>query len=86
MLWQGSDPSHMLGKTRGADFAMQRFVLALLFVTLAATAVAYLVGRFSRANNTAVERDAALTGSTMQRISFFLLLCLMVYAVMSGAS
>lgn len=66
---------------------MQRLVLAVLFVTLATSIVAYLAGRVSGSRaGRAASTDAATTGDTMQRTSFFLLMCLMIYVFMNGAS
>lgn len=76
----------MLTAKRGSEFAMQRLVLAVLFVTLAAAIVAYLAGRFSRSRGGRLASDAASTGTAMQRMSFFLLMCLMIYVFMNGAS
>ena len=65
---------------------MQRLALAVLFVTLAIAVVAYLAGRFSRARDSRAVSDAVSTGDAMQRVSFFLLMCLMIYVTMNGAS
>lgn len=65
---------------------MQRLALAVLFVTLATAFVAYLAGRFARFRDHAGSRDAFNTGDVMQRISFFLLMALMIYVFMNGAS
>ena len=65
---------------------MQRLVLAVLFVTLATAIVAYLAGRLSRPRESATAPRAVATGDTMQRISFFLLICLMIYVAMNGAA
>lgn len=65
---------------------MQRLALAVLFVTLVTAIVAYLVGRFSRSRGDRVVSGDLSTGDSMQRISFFLLMCLMIYVAMNGAS
>lgn len=65
---------------------MQRLVLAVLFVALAAAAVAFLLRIFFRAAKRAGKADVFETESAMQKIAFFLLLCLMGYVSLSGAS
>ncbi len=65
---------------------MQRLALAVLFVTLATALVAYLAGRFARLRDHDASRDAFGTGDAMQRVSFFLLMALMIYVFMNGAS
>lgn len=65
---------------------MQRLLLVFLLVTLLATAIAYLAGRFSRQSQERGGSDLVTTGGRMQRISFFLLLCLMMYVSVSGLS
>lgn len=65
---------------------MQRLVLAVLLVALAAAVVAFAASRIARAVNPP-EGTAVVGGrSSMQKIAFFLLLCLMIYVSMSGAS
>lgn len=76
----------MLTATKGTDLTMQRLVLAVLFVTLAVAFVAYVAGRFSRRDDASAAGSAVATGGTMQKVSFFLLLCLMIYVAMNGAS
>lgn len=65
---------------------MQRLLLAFLFVTFLAAAIAYLVGRFSRQTQDRGQSHVVTTGGGMQRISFFLLICLMMYVSVSGLS
>jgi hypothetical protein len=65
---------------------MQRLVLAVLFIALAAAAVAFAARQVSRLVNGPAVTDAVATGGAMQRISFILLMFLMVYVIMSGAS
>lgn len=65
---------------------MQRLVLAVLFLALAAGAVAFLLRSLSRVVKRSGDLDAIDAEGSMPRLSFFLLLCLMVYVSLSGAS
>ncbi len=65
---------------------MQRLVLAALFVA-AVVAVGAIVARgASRLLQGTSDASTETSGDTMQRVAFFLLLALMVYAILSGAS
>ena len=65
---------------------MQRLVLAALFVA-AVVAVGAIVARgASRLLQGTGEAPTETSGDAMQRVAFFLLLALMVYAILSGAS
>lgn len=65
---------------------MLRFLLVILVLALAAGAIAIfiraVVGAFEKSGGT----ELVSTGSTMQKVSFFLLICLMAYVSMSGMS
>ncbi|NND41823.1 MAG: hypothetical protein HKO04_07075 [Silicimonas sp.] len=65
---------------------MQRLVLAVVLVAVAAAAVGFVISRVSRAFDGPDENGAVETRNPMQKISFFLLLCLILYVAMSGAS
>lgn len=65
---------------------MQRLFLAILFLALVAGAVAVLIRWVAQVFEKSGGTELVSTGSAMQRISFFLLLCLMIYVSMSGAS
>ncbi len=65
---------------------MQRLVLAILLVALAAGVVALLLRSFSRVYRRAGDLDAIDAEGEMPKISFFLLLCLIMYVSLNGAS
>lgn len=65
---------------------MQRFVLAFVIVAAAAAAVGIVISRVARAFDASGASEAAAARTPMQKVSFFLLLCLIVYVAMSGAS
>ena len=65
---------------------MQRIVLAALFVA-AIVAIGAIVARgLARYFEAAGPVPAQKSGNNMQKVAFFLLLVLMGYAIMSGAS
>lgn len=65
---------------------MQRIVLAAVFV-VAVIAIGAMVARgMARYFEAADNAPAQKTGDSMQKVAFFLLLVLMGYAIMSGAS
>ena len=65
---------------------MQRIFLALLFATafaaLTAIALRSILGAYQRHGGVA----SLTTGGAMQKAAFFLLLCLILYVSVSGAS
>lgn len=65
---------------------MARFVFAFLLLTLVVATIGYLAGRFSRTAREQADAGIVASGGGMQRISFFLLLCLMTYVSVSGLS
>ncbi|NNL35396.1 MAG: hypothetical protein HKP29_09200 [Silicimonas sp.] len=65
---------------------MQRLVLAVVLVAVAAAAVGFVISRVARAFDGPDENRAVEARNPMQKISFFLLLCLILYVAMSGAS
>ena len=65
---------------------MQRIVLVAVFVA-AVIAIGAMLARFAaKYFEHASDAPAQRTGDTMQKVAFFLLLVLMGYAIMSGAS
>lgn len=64
---------------------MQRFVLALVFAAAIAAVVAFVLSRASRAVQQGDLSGAITRRTSMQKVSFFLLICLMVYVSLSGA-
>lgn len=65
---------------------MQRLALALLFVSIAITLIAFLTRRLTRRVENSGGLSAMTTGGMMQKLAFFMLLCLIVYVSVSGAS
>ena len=72
--------------TREALETMQRVVLAVVFVVVVIAIGAILVRGMSRLFQTVGPDMDQNSGGAMQRIAFFLLLAVMVYAIMSGAT
>ncbi len=64
---------------------MQRLALAILAVSVAITLIAFLVRGVTRRVEQRGGLSAVTTGGMMQRIAFFMLLCLIVYVSVSGA-
>lgn len=64
---------------------MQRFVLAFIFLALIAAGMAYLFRRLARSIERSDLSGGGITGGSMQKMSFFLLICLMVYVSLNGA-
>lgn len=64
---------------------MARLVIAFLLLVIAASLVAIVLAIVSRAVQRAGDGVSQSPGASLQKISFFLLLCLMVYVSMSGA-
>jgi hypothetical protein len=68
---------------------MQRFVLAVLVLAIAFALIIVVlrgIARFFDAEQIDGQGGARVKEGAMQKISFFLLLILMVYVAMSGAS
>lgn len=65
---------------------MQRIVLAAVFVAAIVAIGAMLARGASRMLNNSGDASTQTTGDSMQKVAFFLLLALMGYAIMTGAS
>ncbi len=65
---------------------MQRFALALIAAVIVVGLTVTLLRAAARGVERAVESGTVATGSTMQKAAFFLLLCLIFYVSLSGAS
>ena len=65
---------------------MQRLALAILVAVIAATAIALLMRSAARAFERSGGVSGITTGGMMQKVAFFLLLCLIIYVSVSGAS
>ena len=65
---------------------MQRLVLAIVLVAVAAAVVGFIISRLAKAFDGPGDSGDAAARNPMQKISFFLLLCLIIYVAMSGAS
>ncbi len=65
---------------------MQRVVLAAVFVAAVVAIGAMLVRALSRYQETTGASSSDKSGDAMQRVAFILLLALMAYAIMSGAT
>ena len=65
---------------------MQRLALAILVAVIAATAIALLMRSVARTFERSGGVSAITTGGMMQKVAFFLLLCLIIYVSVSGAS
>ena len=70
----------------GTTRYMQRLVLAVLFLAIVAGLVALLFRGAKEMADRTGGTAAFTTGGSMQRVAFFLLLCLMIYVSVSGAS
>lgn len=64
---------------------MQRLVLALLAVSIAITLIAFVMRGVTRRIEQNGGLSALTTGGMMQRVAFFMLLCLIVYVSVRGA-
>lgn len=64
---------------------MQRLVLAVLFVAVAGTLIFVAVKGVAGAVRDGRDLPAKVSGDAMPKIAFFLLLCVMVYAISTGA-
>ena len=65
---------------------MQRFALAIIAVAIIAGIAAFAVRWAARGIERAGGSAALTTGSSMQKAAFFLLLCLILYVSVNGAS
>ena len=65
---------------------MQRLVLAIALVAILATVIALIIKAVARVSQQRGGVDALTTGGAMQKAAFFLLLCLILYVSVSGAS
>lgn len=65
---------------------MPRLFLAILIVASAALAIAFVASRAARLFASNETEGLINSRSSMQKLSFFLLLCLMIYVSFSGAS
>ena len=64
---------------------MQRLALAILAVSIAITLIAYVMRGVVRRVDETGGLSAMTTGGMMQKVAFFMLLCLIVYVSVSGA-
>lgn len=65
---------------------MQRIALAILVVVIVIALAALLLRGASRVLNRVGTTPEIASGGTMQKVSFFLLLCLILYVSVSGGS
>ena len=65
---------------------MQRLALAVLAVAIVAALIALLTRSVARRVEDRGGVSAMTTGGMMQKVAFFLLLCLIIYVSVSGAS
>ena len=65
---------------------MQRFALALIAAAIVVGITALAVRSAAEAIQRVGGTDAIAKGGTMQKAAFFLLLCLILYVSLSGAS
>lgn len=65
---------------------MQRLALAIIAVAIVAGIAALVVRAAARGIERAGGSAAVTTGSAMQKAAFFLLLCLILYVSVNGAS
>ena len=65
---------------------MQRLALALLAVSIAIALIAYVMNGVTRRIEAKGGLSAMTTGGMMQKVAFFMLLCLIAYVSVSGAS
>ena len=65
---------------------MQRLALTVLVVAIAAAVIALLTRSVARSFEQRGGVSAMTAGGMMQKVSFFLLLCLIIYVSISGAS
>ena len=65
---------------------MHRLALAIIFVAVVASLIALLARSVARRLEDRGEASAVATGDNMQKAAFFLLLCLILYVSVGGAS
>lgn len=65
---------------------MARLVLALLIITIAAVMIAVATKSVARLIEVARGDETADIGNSMQKIAFFVLICLIAYVSLSGGS
>lgn len=65
---------------------MHRIALALIAAVIFVGLTAFLVRSAAQAVQKVGDSDAIAKGGTMQKAAFFLLLCLILYVSISGAS
>lgn len=65
---------------------MARLAIALLAVSIAITLLALLIRHMTRQFEAKGGLSVMTTGGMMQKVAFFMLLCLIVYVSVSGAS
>ncbi len=65
---------------------MQRLALAVLAVAIVAALIALLTRSVARTVEDRGGVSAMTAGGMMQKVAFFLLLCLIIYVSVSGAS
>ena len=65
---------------------MPRLVLALLIITIAAVMIAVATKSLARLIEVARGDGTADIGNSMQKIAFFVLICLIAYVSLSGGS
>jgi hypothetical protein len=70
---------------QGTTF-MQRLALAIIAVAIVTSLIALLARSVARSFEDKDGLSAVATGDTMQKAAFFVLLCLILYVSVSGAS
>jgi hypothetical protein len=76
----------MLTERHEGFVAMQRLALALIAVGIVFGLIALGVRAIAGAVRTTGASSAVATGDNMQKAAFFLLLCLIMYVSLTGAS
>ena len=79
-------PYVYIQRTNGVRLFMQRLVLAIAVVAILAAVFAMALKALAKASERRGGVDALTTGGAMQKAAFFLLLCLILYVSVSGAS
>jgi hypothetical protein len=74
------------GTDRGYLQEMQRFALALIAAVVVVGLATVLLRSAARSIERVAGNEALSSGGTMQKAAFFLLLCLIMYVSISGAS
>lgn len=65
---------------------MYRLAIVALVVALAIALIALLIGRVMRMVDAEASRPVTMNGGAMPKVAFFLLLCVMAYAISTGAT